>query len=84
MSERVNDLKPHRVWMAQDAGTVIYQGRRTLTDGSEAVLLETQEAMLVKSVQRSEDFKKVAVGQTVQLDEQGKYQRPGQLKGRGR
>lgn len=84
MRERVNDLKPHRTWTAQNAGPVTFQGRRTLTDGSEAVLLETQKAILVKPVQRSEDFKKVAVGQTIQLDEQGKYQRPGQLKGRGR
>ncbi len=84
MRKRVNDLKPHRAWTAQDAGPVTYQGRRTLTDGTEAVLLETQEAMLVKPVQRSEDFQKIAVGQTVQLDEKGQWQRSSQLKGRGR
>lgn len=84
MRERVQNLKPHRVWTAQDKGTVIYQGRRTLTDGSEAVLLEAQAAMLVKPVQRSQDFRNFAVGQTIQLDEKGQWQRQGQAKGRGR
>lgn len=84
MRERVQNLKPHRAWTAQDKGTVIYQGRRTLADGSEVVLLETQEAMLVKPVQRSQDFRSFAVGQTIQLDEKGHWQRQGQVKGRGR
>ncbi len=82
--ERVQNLKPHRAWTAQDKGTVIYQGRRTLTDGSEAVLLETQAAMLVKPVQRLQDFRSLSVGQTIQLDEKGQWQRQGQAKGRGR
>lgn len=84
MRERVKDLKPHRAWTTQDIGTAIYQGRRTLTDGSEAVLLETKEAMLVKPVQRPEDFRSFSVGQTVQLDEKGQWQRQEQVKGRGR
>jgi hypothetical protein len=84
MRKRVNDLKPHQAWTAQDAGPVTYQGRRTLTDGSEAVLLETQETILVKSVQPSEDFKKIAVGQTIQLDEKGQLHGRAQRKGRGR
>lgn len=82
--ERVQNLKFHRAWTAQDKGTVIYQGRRTLTDGSEVVLLETKEATLVKRVQRSENFKNISVGQAVQLDEKGQWQRQGQVKGRGR
>jgi cellobiose-specific phosphotransferase system component IIA len=82
--ERVQHLKPHRAWSAQDKGTMIYQGRRTLTDGSEAILLETQDAMLVKPVQRPEDFKGLSVGQRIQLDENGQWQRHGHSRGRGR
>jgi len=82
--ERVQNLKLHRAWTAQDKGTVTYQGRRTLTDGSEAILLETQDAILLKPVQRPEDFKGLSVGQRIQLDKNGHWQRQGHTRGRGR
>jgi hypothetical protein len=82
MRERVGNLKVHRVWTAQDAGIVTYQGRRNLTSGAQVVLLETQEAMLVKPVHSEKEFHGLKVGQSIQVDGQGYM--VGQSKGRGR
>jgi hypothetical protein len=69
MREKVADVLPHRLWKADDAGEVIYQGRRNLADGSQVILLRRADEMLVK--QLHEDFKQLKVGQVIQFNSQG-------------
>ncbi len=44
----------YRLWTSGDAGEVIYCGRRTLTDGSEALLFRRGTEMLIKAASGEE------------------------------
>lgn len=79
--ENVENILPHRLWDTKDAGTVIYEGRRNLTDGSEVILYKKNNEMLVKPVGSKEEGQGLKPGQTVRLTQQGI---PEQSKGRGR
>jgi hypothetical protein len=85
MRERMNNLKVHRVWTEHETGSFIYQGRRTLADDSQAVLLETPDAMVVKLVASESECQGLKVGQTVYLEslpwQQSFSQHPGQAQG---
>ena len=80
LRDKVSDILPHRVWTAADRGDLMYQGRRNLTDGTQAVLLQKDDEMLVKPVQPNE-FQGLKVGQTVSINEQGQLTAHGKGKG---
>jgi hypothetical protein len=67
---KASNLLPHRLWKPTDEGTVTYQGRRNLTDGTEVVLLQKAEETLVKAVQEKE-LQGLTVGQKITLDSRG-------------
>ncbi|MGH2670146.1 MAG: LPD7 domain-containing protein, partial [bacterium] len=70
----ISNILSHRAWQPGDAGEAIYQGRRRLSDGSEAVLLKRGDEMLVKAATRTQAAKasQWQVGQAVQLDDRGR------------
>ncbi len=80
LRDKVSGILPHRVWTAADRGDLMYQGRRNLTDGTQAVLLQKHQEMLVKPVQPNE-FQGFKVGQTVSINEQGQQTTHGKEKG---
>lgn len=80
LKEKVRDVLPHRAWTSADTDDLIYQGRRNLTDGSQAVLLEKDGTMLVRPVGKDE-LQGLKVGQKLTLDEQGKT--PHKTRGHG-
>ena len=69
------DISYHRPWEPKDAGPVVYQGRRRLSGGTEAVLLGKGDETLVKVVSAAQMAKasKFAVGSTVHVDGQGRF-----------
>ncbi len=67
MREKVSDVLAHRLWQASDTGEVIYEGRRNLTDGSQAILLRRGDEMLVKPVKDTE-ARNLKVGQVLLLE----------------
>ncbi|MFM2287325.1 MAG: hypothetical protein RL684_468 [Pseudomonadota bacterium] len=71
----VPTIPPHRRWTANDAGAAHYQGRRRLADGSEAVLLQSGDAMLVMPVSAAQAAKAStwARGQAVMTDANGRF-----------
>lgn len=72
---RISDIDHHRPWTASDAGTAEYGGRRTLADGSEAVLLQKGGETLVKPVTAAQAAKasKWRVGEEVTTDNRGRF-----------
>jgi hypothetical protein len=72
---KLSSLPQHRLWTPQDAGRATYQGRRQLEDGSEVLLLERGEAMLVKPAGTRVVAKasRWSVGQAVTLDVRGRF-----------
>ena len=80
LRDKVSDILPHRVWTAADRGDLMYQGRRNLTDGTQVVLLQKDQEMLVKPVQTNE-FQGLKVGQAVSINEQGQQITHGKGKG---
>lgn len=70
LRNRVSNLLPHRVWTTADRGDLMYQGRRNLTDGTQAILLQTGNEMLVKPVE-SNEFQGLKIGQMVSINEHG-------------
>lgn len=72
---RASDIDYHRPWSSKDAGPAQYGGRRTLSDGSEAVLLRKDGETLVKPVTAAQAAKasKWRVGETVTTDERGRF-----------
>lgn len=80
LGEQIKDILPHRLWTKQDSGDLMFQGRRNLTDGTQAVLLQKGQEMLVKPIQ-SHEFQGVKVGQRITLSEQGQLSMEG--KGQG-
>lgn len=88
--ESITSICYHREWKPDDAGAGIYQGRRRFDDGTEAVLVQKGEAVLVKPVTAAQAAKAAGftVGQAVNIDKQGRIVTPEQKqqkdKGRGR
>lgn len=76
--ETVTSIDYTRLWTASDAGPVVYQGRRRLQDGAEVVLLHRGGETLVKPVTPAQAAKASTwrVGQTVELDYQGRLLSP--------
>lgn len=44
---RITSIPEHRAWNSGDAGTVVYEGKRALRDGTQALLLKKDAMMLV-------------------------------------
>ncbi|WP_353654391.1 TraI/MobA(P) family conjugative relaxase [Azospirillum sp. A1-3] len=76
--EVVTSIDYTRLWTANDAGPVVYQGRRRLQDGAEVVLLHRGGETLVKPVTPAQAAKASTwrVGQTVELDSRGRLLSP--------
>lgn len=65
---KVTDILSHRAWQPQDAtGEGIYQGRRTLSDGSSVMLIEKSAEMLVKPLHSEQEVSGLKVGTRLQL-----------------
>lgn len=73
--EKISSIDYHRAWSPSDAGEAVYQGRRKLSDGSEAVLLKRGDVVLVKAISTVQGAKasKWKVGQVVQTDARGRF-----------
>lgn len=73
--EKISSIDYHRSWSPTDAGEAVYQGRRKLSDGSEAVLLKRGDVVLVKAISTVQGAKasKWKVGQVVQTDARGRF-----------
>jgi hypothetical protein len=67
-----------------DAGEARYEGRRRFADGSEAVLLRRGEDMLVLDVSGAQAAKASAwaIGQTINIDTQGRILSGARRRGR--
>jgi hypothetical protein len=74
----------HRPWNTIDAGEARYEGRRRFADGSEALLLRRGEDMLVLELSGAQAAKASAwpVGQTINIDAQGRILSGGRRRGR--
>jgi hypothetical protein len=74
LAHRLSSVYPHRAWTADDAGPVSYQGRRRLKDGTQAMLLQKDAAMLVKPVttEEAERAKHWSVGTSIVLGRDGR------------
>jgi hypothetical protein len=74
----------HRRWNTMDAGEARYEGRRRFADGSEAVLLRRGEDMLVLDVSGAQAAKASAwaIGQTINIDGQGRILSGARRRGR--
>lgn len=75
---KVKDLLNHRVWQPQDAtGEGIYQGRRTLSDGSSVMLIEKSAEILVKPLNSEQVASGLKVGTRLQLEGWSHQAQPG-------
>jgi hypothetical protein len=74
----------HRRWNTMDAGEARYEGRRRFAGGSEAVLLRRGEDMLVLDVSGAQAAKASAlmIGQTINIDAQGRVLSSARRRGR--
>lgn len=75
LRERLSDIHYHRKWSPEDSGPAVYKGRRRFADGSEAVLLERNQAVLVMQVTKAQAAKAAGwkVGQVVNTDQRGRF-----------
>lgn len=75
MREKIATIGYHRKWAPEDAGEAIYQGRRRLADGSEAVLLQRGETVLVMPASSAQAAKAStwSVGSKVNTDARGRF-----------
>lgn len=75
---QVPHILQHRQWRGDDAGTVIYQGRRKLADGSDALLLERNGEMLVlpASVAQAAKASTWRTGSAISVDGRGRLSTP--------
>ena len=73
--DKISSIDYHRLWAPTDAGTALYQGRRSMKDGSEVLLLKRGDEMLVKpsGPQVVAKASKWKLGQSVQLDARGRF-----------
>lgn len=73
--EKISSINYHRKWEGRDAGAATYQGRRRMDDGSEVLLLQRGDEMLVKPASAAVVAKasKWKVGRAVQLDARGRF-----------
>jgi hypothetical protein len=72
---RIGSIAFHRLWTPDDAGPVIYQGRREMSDGSEVVLLGLGNEVLVKPsssrvIAKASHWRR---GQRVEVDGRGRF-----------
>lgn len=74
----------HRPWTSADTGPMAYQGRRRLSDGTEAILMRSGDAMLVKQVTSAQAAKasRWRVGQSIDVDARGRFTTQDQGKSR--
>lgn len=72
---RASDITHHRRWTSADAGPAEYGGRRTLSDGSEVVLLRKDGDTLVKPVTAAQAAKasRWKIGEAVTTDDRGRF-----------
>lgn len=72
--DKISSIDYHRKWEGKDAGAATYQGRRRMDDGSEVLLLQRGEEILVKPASSAVVAKasKWKVGRAVQLDTRGR------------
>lgn len=75
--ERISSIDYNRRWLPSDSGAVEYRGSRRLGDGTEILLFKRGDQMLVKPATAAlvAHAKKLTVGQTVQIDERGRFTR---------
>lgn len=73
-SSYISDIIKHELYASKDAGKAVYQGQRSLSDGSKVGLFEKQGKMLVLPVSESQAQKltKTKVGSTVNIDVKGR------------
>lgn len=73
-SSYISDIIKHEVFAGSDAGKGIYQGQRSLSDGSKIGLFERDNRMLVLPVSDSQAkrLKNVKVGTGVSIDKKGR------------
>lgn len=76
--QKVPNILPHRAWRASDAGASVYQGRRKLADGTEALLLERSGEMLVLPASAAQAAKAStwSMGSAINVDGQGRLTTP--------
>jgi hypothetical protein len=72
---KIPSILPHRSWTPADAGTVTFEGRRHLSDGSEAALLKQGDEMLVMELTPAQAAKADfwQRGQEVAVDGNGQF-----------
>lgn len=72
--DKISSIDYHRLWNASDAGKAIYQGRRSMLDGSEVLLFKRNDEMLVKPASQQVVAKaaKWKIGRIVTLDSRGR------------
>jgi hypothetical protein len=75
LHEQLTDVPEHRRWTAADAGTVLYGGRRRFQDGSEAVLLQRDQLILVMPVSAAQAAKAAGwrLGSSINVDSRGRF-----------
>ena len=72
---KLTGVPEHRRWTAADEGTVLYRGRRRFQDGTEAVLLQRGQLMLVMPVSAAQAAKAAGwrLGASVDVDSRGRF-----------
>ncbi len=73
---KISSIHYNRLWTEQDAGKAIYQGHRRMQDGSEVILLQRDNVLLVKPASARVIAKaavKWKVGRVVHVDQRGRF-----------
>ncbi|MCD2514646.1 relaxase/mobilization nuclease domain-containing protein [Acidovorax sp. D4N7] len=75
LGQKISSIGYHRLWMPGDAGAFRYAGKRRMQDGSEVLLLQHANEVVVKpaSVHVVAKAARWRVGQTVHLDARGRF-----------
>ncbi|WP_338578677.1 TraI/MobA(P) family conjugative relaxase (plasmid) [Brevundimonas olei] len=78
MRHRAHGILPHAAWSPNDRGPALYAGLRRFADGSEAVLLQQGEKMLVMGVTANQAAKasQWKRGAIVVTDDRGRFINP--------
>lgn len=78
MRHRAHGILPHAVWSPSDQGPALFAGLRRFADGSEAVLLQQGEKMLVMGVTGNQAAKasRWKRGAIVVTDNRGRFMNP--------
>lgn len=74
-TSKLSDIDYTRIWIAADAGTATYAGRRKMADGCEVLLLTKGGQTLVKPASAAVVAKasRWKIGDSVRLDDRGRF-----------